>query len=71
MHMQALDAVVPGDVVRHNQAKRGSAFGLQCVLGLGRYQTAWTWIHKLRRAMVRPGREWPSYRRFRSTCPLC
>jgi len=23
---------------------------------LGSYQTAWTWLHKLRRAMVRPGR---------------
>ena len=31
--------------------------GLQQVLGLGSYQTAWTWLHKLRRAMVRPGRE--------------
>lgn len=35
----------------------GSAQGLQRVLGLGSYQTAWTWLHKLRRAMVRPGRE--------------
>ena len=34
-----------------------SALGLQCVLSLGSYQTAWTWLHKLRRAMVRPGRE--------------
>ena len=34
-----------------------SALGLQGVLGLGGYQTAWTWLHKLRRAMVRPGRE--------------
>src|SRR5271165_148754 len=25
-------------------------------LGLGSYETAWTWLHKLRRAMVRPGR---------------
>jgi transposase-like protein len=24
---------------------------------LGSYQTAWAWLHKLRRAMVRPGRE--------------
>ena len=31
--------------------------GLQRVLGLGSYQTAWAWLHKLRRAMVRPGRE--------------
>jgi len=34
-----------------------SALGLQRVLGLGSYQTAWTWLHRLRRAMVRPGRE--------------
>ena len=31
--------------------------GLQRVLGLGSYQTAWAWLHKLRRAMVRPGRD--------------
>jgi transposase-like protein len=30
---------------------------LQQVLGLGSYLTAWTWLHKLRRAMVRPGRD--------------
>jgi len=35
----------------------GSAMGLQRVLGLGSYLTAWTWLHKLRRAMVRPGRD--------------
>lgn len=34
-----------------------SALGLQRVLGLGSYKTAWMWLHKLRRAMVRPGRE--------------
>jgi len=34
-----------------------SALGLQRVLGLGSYQTAWAWLHKLRRAMVRPGRD--------------
>jgi len=34
-----------------------SALGLQRVLGLGSYRTAWTWLHKLRRTMVRPGRE--------------
>lgn len=30
---------------------------LQRILGLGSYRTAWTWLHKLRRAMVRPGRD--------------
>jgi transposase-like protein len=34
-----------------------SAMGLQRVLGLGSYKTAWTMLHKLRRAMVRPNRE--------------
>jgi transposase-like protein len=34
-----------------------SALGLQRVLGLGSYETAWTRLHKLRRAMVRPGRD--------------
>lgn len=34
-----------------------SAKGVQRVLGLGSYETAWTWLHKLRRAMVRPGRD--------------
>lgn len=34
-----------------------SALGLQRVLGLGSYQTAWAWMHKLRRAMVRPDRD--------------
>lgn len=35
----------------------GSALGLQHVLGLGSYRTAWTWLHKMRAAMVRPGRD--------------
>ena len=34
-----------------------SALGLQRVLGFGSYETAWAWMHKLRRAMVRPERE--------------
>ena len=34
-----------------------SALGLQRQLGFQRYETVWTWLHKLRRAMVRPGRE--------------
>jgi len=35
----------------------GSALGLKRILGLGSYQTAWTWLHKMRHAMVRPNRE--------------
>jgi len=34
-----------------------SATSVQNVLGLKSYQTAWTWLHKLRRAMVRPNRD--------------
>ena len=34
-----------------------SALGLKRVLGIGSYETAWTWMHKLRRAMVHPDRE--------------
>ena len=40
-----------------NQKNGVSALGLQKALGLKTYQTAWAWLHKLRRAMVRPGRE--------------
>jgi transposase-like protein len=39
------------------QKNGASALGLQRVLGLGSYETAWTWLHKLRSAMVRPGRD--------------
>jgi transposase-like protein len=40
-----------------SQKTGASALGLQRVLGLGSYRTAWTWLHKLRRATVRPGRD--------------
>jgi transposase-like protein/ribosomal protein L37AE/L43A len=33
-----------------------SALELQRQMGFGSYQTAWTWLHKIRRAMVRRGR---------------
>ena len=39
------------------QKDGASAMGLQRVLGLGSYRTAWSLLHKLRRAMVRPGRD--------------
>ena len=38
------------------QKNGASALGLKRVLGIS-YKTAWTCLHKLRRAMVRPGRE--------------
>ena len=34
-----------------------SAKDLQRIMGFGSYETAWTWLHKLRKALVRPGRE--------------
>jgi transposase-like protein len=34
-----------------------SAMELQRQMGFGSYQTAWTWLHKIRRAMIRPDRE--------------
>jgi transposase-like protein len=34
-----------------------SALGLQRQLGMKRYETVWTMLHKLRRAMVRPDRD--------------
>ena len=40
-----------------SQKNGASALGLQRVLGLGSYRTAWSWLHKLRRAMVRSGRD--------------
>jgi transposase-like protein/ribosomal protein L37AE/L43A len=40
-----------------NQKHGVSALGLQRVLGLGSYETAWAMLHRLRRAMVRPDRE--------------
>jgi len=40
-----------------SQKHGASALGLQRVLGFGSYNTAWNWLHKLRRAMVRHGRD--------------
>jgi len=38
------------------QKNGASAMGLQRVLGLKSYTTAWTWLHKIRTAMVNPNR---------------
>jgi len=40
-----------------SQKYGANALGLQRVLDFGSYETAWVWLHKLRRAMVRPGRD--------------
>jgi hypothetical protein len=44
-------------VVRVFAEERRAALGLKRVLGFGSYETGWTWMHKLRRAMVRPDRD--------------
>ena len=49
--------MVSGNVVRSKPEVWGNALGLKRVLGLGSYQTAWSWLHKIRRAMVSPDRE--------------
>jgi hypothetical protein len=38
------------------QKNGASAKGLQQVLGISSYETAWTWLHKIRKAMVRSDR---------------
>jgi len=40
-----------------NQKTGLSGLGLKRLLGLGSYRTAWMMLHKLRSAMVRPGRD--------------
>ncbi len=40
-----------------SQKYGSSALGIQRALELGSYETAWAWLHKLRRAMVRPDRD--------------
>jgi transposase-like protein len=49
-HASALASLVRSTVARDQSEKRGQ-------LGLGSYRTAWNLLHKLRRAMVRPGHE--------------
>jgi len=40
-----------------SQKNGTSASSIKRALGLGSYETAWNWLHKLRRAMVRPDRD--------------
>ena len=44
----------PQDVLAKNET---SALELQRQFGFGSYETAWVWLHRLRRAMVRPDRD--------------
>ena len=56
-HSKAIAPLVPGDVVRDQPEARGQCARPATHSCLGSYQTAWAWLHKLRRAMVRPGRD--------------
>jgi ISXO2 transposase-like protein len=61
-HAAREDQEAPEDVVRAvfeiSTRRTGiSAKDLQRIMGFGSYKTAWTWLHKLRAAMVRPDRE--------------
>jgi transposase-like protein len=40
-----------------SQKTSASAKNLQHTMGFRRYETAWTWLHKLRHAMIRPDRD--------------
>ena len=57
-HSSSPEGMVSSDVA-HDQPEEWNerAWPLQRVLGLGSYKTAWLMLHKLRQAMVRPGRE--------------
>ena len=39
------------------QKTGASAYNLKDFMGFGSYETSWAWLHKLRRAMVRPERD--------------
>jgi len=54
--------MVSGSVAGDQPEERRQRHGLQRVLGLKSYKTAWTLLHKLRRATVLPGRDLPSGR---------
>jgi hypothetical protein len=49
---QALAQAGPGRMVGADPEEWRKRLGVQRVLGLGSHKTAWTWLHKLRRAMV-------------------
>ena len=40
-----------------SQKTGASAMNLKDTMGFGSYETTWAWLHTLRRAMIRPGRE--------------
>ena len=56
-HAQAPGGLVSRDVLGYDAKERGQRPGATTGTRIGSYKTAWTWLHKLRRAMVRPGRD--------------
>jgi hypothetical protein len=46
------------------QKTGASAYNPMDFMGFGSYETTWTWLHQLRRAMVRQGREKLSGKQF-------
>ena len=49
--------VVPSNVICHESEVWRECIGLAAGLGLGQLPNSLAWLHKLRRAMVRPGRD--------------
>ena len=56
-HTHPLAGVVPRHVEGDDPEEWGERFGTAARAGLKEYRTAWMMLHKLRRAMVRPGRD--------------
>ena len=52
-----LDVVVPGSLVGDQPEEWSERHGIAACAGVKSYKTAWTLLHKLRRAMVRRGRD--------------
>ena len=56
-HAEPAAIVVSGYVVGGRPEERRQRLGSATGPGPEEYEKAWTWLHKLRRAMVRPGRD--------------
>jgi hypothetical protein len=54
VRLAAVNYLVSDDVVGDNQKTGVSLVGVQRLLRLRSYKTAWAWLHKLRRGWVRP-----------------
>ena len=56
-YAQAAGGLVSCDVLGYDPEERGQCVGAATGARIGEHKTAWTWLHKLRRAMVRPRRD--------------